>query len=297
MRPWMTALAGAAVGAVVTASVLLTVKAGPTATATGSGGAPDHARTNAVGTASASSLSSSGSERGADTPAARERAALEAALEAMTGVELRGRALALASENRQLQERIQALEDELARQGPDRKETYDLGPEELATMAQNCELRWDMPSLTHQPPTISDGELAKLSLSDAEREIINEKLAASHARLAQAVQRTYHALTGDEDPGSMSAEAMFAEIMDKLPQHEMRVIYQRLSHERAGLVQPPADTSSLSPVEQLFRMMTGEGDALEQALARELGPELASNLRDLNNGWSSKFRSTHGCPE
>lgn len=164
-------------------------------------------------------------------------------------------------------------------------------------MAQACELRWDMPSLTHEPPSLPASDVAQLGLSSHEREIVNQKLAGSHERLVQTVRSTYHALTGDEDPGSMSPEAMYAEILDKVPESELRVIFERLSHERAGLVQKPADPSAESPVEQLFRVLTAEGDALEQSLAQDLGPELASSLRDLHNGWNSKFRSTHGCPQ
>jgi hypothetical protein len=298
MRQWMTGLAGAAAGAVLTASVFLIVGRGPADTASGSGAATGERGVSAVRSASASPRSSSGDdEPGGNAPGARDRATMEAALDAMTRAELQRRTLALSAENRSLQEKVQALEARLAGQSPNRKETYDLGPEELANMAQNCELRWDMPSLSHQPPTISDNELARLSLSGAEREIINQKFAASHARLVQEVRRTYLALTGDEDPGSMSADAMFAEIADKISESEIRMIFKRLSHERAGLMRPPADLSSVSPVEQLYRVMTSEGDALEQALGQELGPELASNLRDLNSGWSSKFRSTHGCPQ
>lgn len=297
MKPWMTALAGAVAGAVLTAIAFMVVQREPasTAAASATAGAPGG---TAIGAASAASLSASADgESGQDAPGAR--AAMEAALTAMTHAELQRRTLALTAENRALRDEIRALGGQRASQSPEGGpvKTYDLSPEELATMAQNCELRWDMPSLGERPPTISDDELARLSLSDSERAIVNQKFAASHARLMEEVRRAYGALTGDENAGSMSADAMFAEIMDKMPKQELRAIYQRLARERAGLQPAPADPSALSPVEHLLRLITGEGDALEQALAQELGPELASDLRDLGNGWSSQFRSSHGCPE
>jgi hypothetical protein len=173
--------------------------------------------------------------------------------------------------------------------------TYDLGAGELERMATTCELRWDIPSLTMKPSTLPDDVVAKLALSGPERTTINRAFAAAHARLVDEVRRTYAALTGDDNPGSMSPEAMYAEIVDKVPESELQTIFQRLAHERAGLVPTPT-TAPTSSVENMFRTLTMEGNRLEDELAAALDPQLARSLRDLNGGWSSKFSSSHGCP-
>jgi hypothetical protein len=200
----------------------------------------------------------------------------------------------LLATTRTLQARIAQLERKASGSAPSPM-TYDLSTADLQTMAAQCELRWDMPSLTLQPPMLPDDEVALLALSEAERATINRLFAASHKQLVDEVRQTYAGLTGDDSPGSMSPEAMYAEIVDKIPQAELQSIFQRIARERAGLTTPPAAGTS-SPAEKMFRTLTSAGDRLEDELASALDPQLARSLRDMNGGWQSKFSSTHGCP-
>lgn len=309
MRPWMTGLLGAAVGAVLTA-VLFTATGDEVGAAEGASPTRDERAGTGTGTGT-------GDTRGWDGPSAGTRAAAgdpatapsggdegadETRLDVLTPAALKREHLVVLRENHVLHEQVAALQAQVAalQEGgaaaEDRPETYDLSPGQLAKMAQSCELRWDMPSLTELPPSIPAGDISSLGLRDNEVAIVNEQFALSHARLVEVVRATYAQLTGDDTPGSMSPEAMYAEISDKSAKEELQRIFRQLSHERAGLLQPPADLSALPPVEQMYRVLTTEGDALEQSLAEQLGADLAAELRNLHNGWNSKFRSTHGCP-
>jgi hypothetical protein len=200
----------------------------------------------------------------------------------------------LLATNRALQAQNARLERDAGERGAPR--AYDLSAGELEQMAATCELRWDIPSLTMNPTTLSDGEVAKLSLTGSERTIIDRAFAEAHARLVGEVRQTYAALTGDDNPGSMSPEAMYAEVVDKVPEGELQVMFQRLARERAGLAPGPT-TASISPLERMFRALTTGGDRLENDLAAALDAQLARAVRDLNGGWSSKFGSSYGCPK
>lgn len=205
---------------------------------------------------------------------------------------------ALKKEKAALEEEVQRLEAELeAQPGEEPIATYDLDQPTLARMARRCELRWDVPSLGPNPPTISTADLEKLELSEAEREVIDGKLAESHRRLVEAIRTAYTEITGDSNSGSMAVEAMFAEARDKTPKEEVQRVFQRLARERADLASPPPPGASLTPFERMFRMVTSEGNRLERAIAAELGPGTARRVRDLHHGWNSRSRSSHGCPE
>lgn len=205
----------------------------------------------------------------------------------------------LAQEKKRLQAQVQGLQAKLQalKYKADETKTYDLEPAQLERMAQRCELRWDIPPLSAKPPMLSEESFQKLQISPAEREVINEKFARSHASLVEDVRAIYREATGDDSAGSMATVAMVDEVRDKTPIEETRRIFRALSHERAGLIQPPASREGLPPTERLFRRLTEEGDRLQAAIAQELGPEVARSTRDLHQGWGSRYRSSHGCPK
>ena len=79
-----------------------------------------------------------------------------------------------------------------------------------------------------------------------------------------------------------------------MPQEELRVVFQHLSQERAGLVAPAAP--SAHPADRLMRYLVGMGDALEQEVAAIVGPDRARAMRKKNNGWGHGYGSSYGCP-
>jgi hypothetical protein len=204
----------------------------------------------------------------------------------------------LEQEKGSLEQEVARLREQLEKGSGAKGETkmYDIPQAELVKMAENCELRWDMPGIGAKPQQISTEDLEKLELSEAEREVIDRAFAESHGRLFDVVRKTYSKVTGDEETGSMAAEAMFAEIRDKTPVEELKRIYQVLARERAGLQPPPPAGAKISPVEQLYRMVTSEGERVEQSIAAELGQETARRIRDHHRGWGDRFRSSRGCP-
>jgi hypothetical protein len=113
--------------------------------------------------------------------------------------------------------------------------------------------------------------------------------------LVSRVQQAYREVTGD-DTGGLSTYAMLMELDDKVPEVELKQVFQRLSAERAGRIPAPAELGSRPPVERVYRALTQSGDQLEQAIAKELGPEAAKRLRRVRDGWSSRSRSSYGCP-
>lgn len=59
---------------------------------------------------------------------------------------------------------------------------------------------------------------------------------------------------------------------------------------------PGSRTAPGSPLERMMRLFAGMGDEFEQALAAQLGPARAPELRLKKGGWGSKTGFSHGCP-
>jgi hypothetical protein len=206
---------------------------------------------------------------------------------------------ALVRERSALRDRVRSLQDQVRELEKKTRanRTYGLTDEELSAMAEQCEVRWDwMAPDTANPQTISDTEAEKLGLSDEQRAALDEAIKVYGAGLSEELRALYVALTGEPNPGSMSAQAMFSEAMDKTPREETRRVFYTVAHERAGLLPPVADWSSLPPFERLFRQIHGAGDRLEGEMARAVGAELAGEVRALHGGFGSKHRLRNGCP-
>ena len=164
-------------------------------------------------------------------------------------------------------------------------------------MAKRCELRWDLPGTGSEPSTVSPKDVEKLGLDDNEAAQINAALAAEHKRFRDALRALYVEVTGDEQAAdALSPWALSSEIDDKSPKVERKVVYRRLSRERAGLQQPPAPGAQMSALERLMRLLTSTGDRGEKVVGARVSPDLARRLRELHGGWGSKSRSAYGCP-
>jgi hypothetical protein len=213
----------------------------------------------------------------------------------------------LEQQNQLLLARTRALEAELAElrerldksSGQAKKSRFlDLTKEETAALAKKCELRWDNPCHGSEPPEVTPKDQRKAGLTDAEVKIVNAVLAEQFDRTRTEIRRLYIEVTGDtKGVDNLSPSSMSNEIMDKSPREETRIVYQRLASERAGLQPAPADTSTASPLERLMRLLTSIGDRTEKAIGDKIGPDLARRYRALHGGFSSKSRSSSGCPD
>lgn len=307
MLPSKQSLTGAAVGAVLTAAVFVTVHEGRVAVTNaegatevgpgqravlGAGASPRVIAAPTVGGTAASPASASPVAPGSPTEAPPTWQAREAAY---------------VAELTALRERVQQLEP-YAPGGPKhpgrdiRSERaphfLDPSPEELREMAKECRLRWDSPNL--KPRSVNrptPEQLKKLNMTEDEAEVMAEVHQAFVAEALTKLRAIYVAATGDtENARVLAPEALEQEVIDKSTEESIRRAYQRVSQERAGLAAPPADTTGMTPAEQLVRFNTGLGDAYERALADKLGAAKARELRRANDGWGSRHSSGMGCP-
>lgn len=214
-------------------------------------------------------------------------------------VSCREDAAAASARAERLQGQVAELERKVKslRKRADETRTYDLSQEQLVEMAQRCELRWDLPSITlDEPQTVTRSAVDEFGLDGEQVTAVNAVLAKTNQRLLDAVMGLYVEATGDPAPAGFAPDAMFAEIVDKTPRETIKAVFQRLSAERAGLAPPPADPAAGEPIERLLRLVTAAGDQLERELADKVGADVARALRDEHQGWGEKSRSRVGCP-
>jgi len=189
-----------------------------------------------------------------------------------------------------LKEKLEVYADKAAA-----SKTYDLSPAQLRSLAERCELRWDMPGLKAQPNTVPRKLAEEQSWTDEEVASINEAMAEYHSSMTGAIRELYVEATGDPASGSMSTDAMIAEITDKTDRNAIRGVFQRLARERAGLEVAPAEAAQ-SVTERLYRLLTTAGDSAERSLSDRVGPHMAEQMRAFKDGFGSKSRSSFGCP-
>lgn len=305
MKPSTHALLGGAVGAAIAAVVTVTVYEGQVVAAA----AGEPPRTLVAGERaqlappSERALSGSGASAvraPASPPTASAARAVASPLPAgLSAEQLYAEHARVAREADTLRARLGELEAQVAKAQRSQR-TYGLEPEELRALADRCELRWDNVPLSDTDPGLDPKVAEQLSLSEEEREAVSALMRKSRAELADTVRTLYTELTGDTQVGSLNAEAMIHEIIDKTSPDDRQLVFQRLARERAGLSpahQALPGAAPPSPYERLFRSLTASGDALEAEVSKELGPDTARRIRDQNNGWGDKHRSSQGCPD
>ena len=167
-------------------------------------------------------------------------------------------------------------------------------PEELEELAKNCEVRFDIPSITdNAPPAVSDEDAAALSLSDAERVTLQRTLTDMHTRLHDFATQAVLEL-GGAPATSPSLEEALSDLQTRTGSG-FEAARETLANERAGRAQPPAPDRPQPPGERLLRLWAGLGDDLEHQLAAKLGQERAHQLRTAASaGWMNRF-SQSGC--
>jgi len=176
-----------------------------------------------------------------------------------------------------------------------KRKIVDLSPEELAAMAKDCEIRFDVPGYGIEPRLMTDKLAAAGKLSADERAIYDQTVRKENDQFMAALRALYQELTGG-DAGDMDVHALFMEILQKSPSADVEAARKRLAEERAGLVSPPTDARNQSVSERLFRLETSAGNTLEQLLAAELGPDKAHQIR--TSGWAGGDDNIlSGCPD
>lgn len=174
---------------------------------------------------------------------------------------------------------------------------FDPSKEDLIRFAEECRVRYDLPPIMNTEPMQLDARQgAEMGLSEEERAGLNQIIARMHRDYVAQLRELYIEITGDAaGADSLSPEALASELRDKSPPGERSRANQRIAQERAGLAQPPADLSSLSPVERYLRLQAAVGDQIEQEFGKVIGAGRARELRERNGGWGMRSEWA-GCP-
>jgi hypothetical protein len=177
-----------------------------------------------------------------------------------------------------------------------RRAIVDIAPQDLAEMARNCEIRFDVPGYGIEPAVMTDQRAAIDQLSGDERAIYDRIARQESARYMAALRALYQELVGGDAAETLEAHAIFTEILRKSPGGEVEVARKQLAAERAGLAAAPVDLRNHSVAERMFRLEIDAAGTLEQRLAAELGPARAHQIR--LNGWPGGDDAVlYGCPE
>jgi hypothetical protein len=177
--------------------------------------------------------------------------------------------------------------------GEDGRPWHDPSPEKLKEWAAACHVRNDEPGLDRWKPSTDLGKNER-GLEPSELPQVNATFTELQKEWKQLVRALYIEATGDmQGADVLSSDAMRKEIEEKSAPEEHSLLLQRISAERAGMAQPPADLSKTSPYERLLRAYFALGDKAEAALAKRVGADRARAIR--GEGWSSRWDMS-GCP-
>lgn len=195
---------------------------------------------------------------------------------------------------RELEARIAELEDELAlsKNAPidteSQLEFFNLTHRQKLDLAAACEIRSDFPSPL-------DGEaVAGLDLTDLEAQAWRRAMEKFDRDSRGKLAALWEEATGE--PGKQvdwrESEPIFTRMGGDAPD-----LILHMAEERAGLREAPSDLAGRSLYERWSRAFWGRGDDFEVALAGELGPERAHELRAANDGWPGPLRMFRAaCP-
>jgi len=292
------AMMAATAGALAATTILVSVYEGRVLLAN------EHGRVELAAGDRGSAPNADAPSRVSATEAAKKAAALAAAplpppAAGATREELLKRDAEQRDELAKLRAHVAALEANAI--GPsDRKpgdSFFNPSKDELLQMAKECKLKWDSPSLSLTPETMSDKTASELGVSDEERRQYNKVLADFNAKTLASLRALYLEVTGDKTGAdTLTPQAMETEIRSKVPEATMAEAMWRLSHERAGLPVPPEDPRNVPAAERFLRIATGTGDEFERELGAAIGPDRARALRAEHGGWGSRSVSSSDCP-
>ncbi len=302
MKPFRSSVLGAAAGAAIATVAVVTVYEGKVLVANPSGQAEVKAgeRVTLDGTAPSPSPGVAG-------PSIAVAMAPAPSL-AITREELLVRDRAQREQIATLSTRLKDLESAMATGGAKvRKHPDGSGPDEdwmnpskdeLLALAKQCGVKFDVPPVMRGEPMQVDPETAQAAgLTDPELAATNEVFVELARSWKQRVRGWYVEATGDaQGADQLSAHAMGEELQDKATPGEPQALQKRISHERAGLLAPPADLSRRSPFERYFRAFAALGDEAEHLIAAKIGVDKAHQVRAESGGWPMRM-SMAGCDD
>lgn len=146
------------------------------------------------------------------------------------------------------------------------------------------------------PARPSDEWIAEADLSAAEADALADEGEQFRRKHIDALLSMYAEAGGSpelaEDQPPQVIEGMIEALLEA---SDLQAGQRRLAQERAGLVAPPSDSSTLSLADRLVREVYGSGDRYESVAAKVLGRERAHELRVLNDGWGAPWGAVGDC--
>ena len=278
----------AAAGAAAASAVLVTVYEGKVSVAGPAGtvevAAGEQAR---VEPGAAPRLAADGSASKAPHAAARPEEVAPAPVEALVKTQ-RAQIVALQSRVRELEKTgatvkpATAARDDPPPDPPGLHQRYrDFTRAELLSMAQNCEVRAELPPVGREPYHLNPDLGARLHLSEEEQAGVTTAVDAVGKDVVAHLRALYLEATGDAvGADSLEPVTLGQEILHKSPQAVVLAARTRVARERAGLETPPADPNSGSIAERYFRYLITVGDSFQRALEPALGAQHAGTVRD-----------------
>ncbi|MGH1341894.1 MAG: hypothetical protein ACRBN8_10105 [Nannocystales bacterium] len=158
----------------------------------------------------------------------------------------------------------------------------------LMEMARCATVKIDSLGFVDNPEPPSSRMVAdRLGVTDpAEAKKLHAAATAQYDRYNDALREMYLELGGDETTAEdASGKTLESFIFDQLDQELVGDIQRRIAQERAGVLQPPTDRSTMSIEERVSRMRAETGNDFERLVGDSLGEERARELRRKHDGW------------
>ncbi len=167
-------------------------------------------------------------------------------------------------------------------------------PEALLELAECGLVRVDHPAVVqeaeHASPSAALVDAA--DLSPQEVQALTSINNAFRGEVHQALREIYLDLGGSTEMAeSLPYEALRGAVESMLPSEATAHVVRTVSHERAGLVEPPPSVDD--PAERYMRGVLDLGETYERYVAQRLGPDRARDIRLALDGWTGG-KSTYG---
>ncbi len=189
----------------------------------------------------------------------------------------RAQVVTLQARVRELERRAAASGDAAPEQDPRRARFHGFTNAELQAMAQNCEVRFDLPNVRREPFRLSPDLGARQHLSEAEQAKVAAAVDAVSKDVVAHLRTFYLEATGDAaGADTLDPQSLMHEILEKSPPAAVQAARTEIARERAGLPPLPAGTIA----ERYLRFITTVGDSLQSALEPALGAQQAAAVRD-----------------
>jgi len=158
---------------------------------------------------------------------------------------------------------------------------------ELQAMAQNCEIRFDLPHISRDPFQLSPDQGARLHLSDADQKQVSAAVTRASADVLAHLRAFYIEATGDAagadslDPGSLMQE-----ILQKAPRDSEVAARAEIARERAGFPSQPTATPRLGDgtVEGLFTGAPGAAERIRGMIRQRRVETLKDGAHEAGKG-------------